>query len=90
MNHHTSRKFWAFFYKLPENIQKLARTKFETLKSNPRHPSLHFKKVYSIWSVRINDFYRAVGYDIPENNDILWFWIGDHDSYQRLLNKLKK
>lgn len=44
MNHHTSPSFRVAFEKLPREIQDLARTNYELLRDNPRHPSLHFKK----------------------------------------------
>lgn len=43
--HRTTPQFWGYFNDLPENTQKLARKSFDLLKQNPRHPSLHFKKV---------------------------------------------
>ena len=45
MKHRASTKFWQFRAQLPEEIQRLADENFELLKTNPRHPSLHFKKV---------------------------------------------
>jgi hypothetical protein len=45
VKHRTNAKFWRFRESLPENIQRLADENFELLKNNPRHPSLHFKKV---------------------------------------------
>jgi hypothetical protein len=56
--HRTSSRFWKCFDKLPSSIQKTADENFELLKNNPYHPSLHFKKIGSFWSVRIGLNYR--------------------------------
>jgi hypothetical protein len=53
------------------------------MKSNLRHPSLHFKRGGSYWSARIGSAYRALGTDSPKG--ILWFWIGAHEEYKRLI-----
>ena len=82
MNHHTSPSFWVAFEKLPREIQELARANYELLRENPRHPSLHFKKVGSNWSVRVGLGYRALGTDVEDG--VLWAWIGTHAEYNRL------
>jgi len=45
LKHYTSPAFWRHFDALPEQTQQLARRSYERLKTNPRHPSLHLKKV---------------------------------------------
>lgn len=50
---------------------------------NPRHPSLCFKKVGELWSVRVGDGYRALG--LLDGQTMYWIWIGSHDDYERLL-----
>jgi hypothetical protein len=55
-------------------------------KENPRHPSLHFKRVDDeepIYSARVSDDYRVLG--ILEGDTIVWYWIGSHDKYEHLL-----
>ena len=50
------------------------------------HPSLHFKSVDSeeeIWSLRITKGYRALC--LYEKDLVVWFWIGNHDDYERLI-----
>lgn len=41
-------------------VQKVAGHNFDLLKENPTHPSLHFKKVGKLWSVRVGPHYRAL------------------------------
>lgn len=81
--HKTTQKYWILFDKLPFNLQKVAKTNFELLKSNPKHSSLHFKKVGKVWSIRASIEYRALAY--KDEDDYLWFWIGNHDEYERLI-----
>ncbi|MDQ7794335.1 MAG: hypothetical protein RDU89_07995 [bacterium] len=53
------------------------------LKSDPRHPSLHLKRLGDLWSVRIGNRYRALGTDVAEG--ILWIWIGTHSDYDKIV-----
>ena len=85
-----TREFRGRFSKLPKEVQERARDTYRLWLANPWHPSLHFKKVGSspneVWSVRIGIGYRALG--VADAGGILWFWIGTHASYDRLLKKL--
>jgi hypothetical protein len=66
-----------------------AKQAYQQFKKDPYHPSLQFKRIHStkaIYSVRINIDYRAVG--ILKENEIIWFWIGSHSIYDKLLKKL--
>jgi hypothetical protein len=64
-------------------VQRLADENFELLKANPRHGSLHFKKVGRFWSARVGIHYRAVA--VEDGSDLVWFWIGPHAEYDQLL-----
>jgi len=72
---------------LPREVREQAKTAYDLFRSNPRHPSLHFKRVFagdSVVSVRVGRDYRAVGVE-REAGAILWFWIGPHEAYETLL-----
>lgn len=84
MRHFAAPDFWACFETLPLQVQELARKNYELLKKNPQHPSLHFKTAGRYRSVRVGRHYRALGVEIPEG--VLWFWIGSHAEYDRLLS----
>ena len=86
MKHLTLPRFWQHYQALPKKVQKLADKNFQLLKTNPHHPSLHFKKIGQqnpLWSVRIGRQYRALGREKPSG--IVWFWIGSHAQYDQLL-----
>ena len=83
MTHHASPDFWACHRSLPENIQRLADQAFDRLKQDSRHPSLHFKKVGRLWSARVGAHYRALA--VETSDGVVWFWIGSHADYDKLL-----
>ena len=87
MNHLALPRFWQHYKRLPKDIQELADKNFALLKADPEHPSLHFKKVdktKQLWWVRVGSHYRALGLEKPEG--IVWFWIGSHAEYDKLLS----
>jgi hypothetical protein len=83
VRHRATKKFWQYHEQLPVDIQELADRCFDILKQDPRHPSLHFKRVGRFWSVRVGIHYRAVA--VERGTDVVWFWIGRHDKYDLLI-----
>ena len=83
MRHFASPKFWALYNALPAEIRALADKNIALLKSDPRHPSLHFKRIDVLWSARVGDHYRALGTEVKEG--IYWIWIGPHAEYDRII-----
>ena len=83
--HRTTEFFWKCFNKLSPKIQKISKGQFNLLKSNKNHPSLHFKKVGKMWSIRISLDYRVLG--IKDGDDFIWIWIGTHDEYKKMIKK---
>jgi hypothetical protein len=85
LSHRAGHRFWRLFAALPAEVRQLARENFELLKSDPRHPSLHLKRVGRYWSARVGASYRALGVDSEDG--ILWFWIGPHEEYERIIKR---
>jgi hypothetical protein len=83
LNHHATPEFWACYRALPGSVQDLADRAFAILKTDPRHPSLHFKKVGRFLSARVGLHHRALAVEI--SNGVLWFWIGTHAEYDKLI-----
>ena len=83
--HRTTSRFWSSFAKLSENAQDLARKNFALLKEDPRHPSLHFKKIGKFRSARVGLAHRALA--VEDGGDFIWVWIGTHDEYQRMVGQ---
>jgi hypothetical protein len=87
MKHFAASRFWDCYNKLSPVIRSLADKNFELLKQNSRHPSIRLKKIGKYWSVRTGLHHRALGIDAPDKTGIIWFWIGSHSEYDRLIGK---
>ena len=87
MRHRATPKFWKFYEQLPREVRALADANFVVLKGDFRHPSLHFKKVGRMWSARVGIHYRAAA--VEDGSDIVWFWIGHHSEYDRLIGRMQ-
>lgn len=86
MKSQATQKFWKYYDCLPDSVQQLARKAYQIWKINPKHTSLHFKRVDDeepIYSARISDDYRVLGF--LEGDTLIWYWIGNHDEYEHLL-----
>ena len=66
-------------------MQRVARRNFRLLQDDPRHPSLHFKKINDNWVFRTGRSYRAIA--IEEGPDLFWVWIGGHDEFMRIIKR---
>jgi hypothetical protein len=85
LKHFTTPEFWEHYHLLRAEIRELADKNFELLKADPQHPSLHFKKIGKLWSVRVGLHHRALGLDKGES--VVWFWIGSHSEYNKLVRR---
>lgn len=83
MIHYASPSFWNTYELLPKAVRQVADKNYALLKENPRHPSLHFKKIGRYWSVRAGIHHRALA--VEAEDGLLWFWIGSHADYDRLV-----
>lgn len=83
MRHFANADFWAAYARQSEEARALADKNFALLKGDPRHASPHFKQVGRFWSARVGLRHRALAVETGE--DLVWFWIGTHSEYDRLL-----
>jgi hypothetical protein len=80
----TTPEFWERFYRLPKEVQQLARKNYLLWVANPHHRSLHFKRIKrNLWSARIGIHYRATGVFL-DSARFRWTWIGTHEEYNKL------
>ena len=89
MKSRTTERFRKAFAQIPAQVQRQTREAYKLFLQNPYYPSLRFKPIHPnkpVYSVRINIDYRAVG--ILEKDEILWFWIGPHAEYDKLISRL--
>ena len=82
----TTREFREAFASLPHDIRRHTQRAYRLFRTDPRDPSLRFKKVdeeSNVYSVRIGLGYRALG--VMDGSTVVWFWIGSHAEYDHLL-----
>ena len=83
----TRPSFWRAYARLSESNRQAPRRAYALFAQNPDHPSLRFKKLGGydqVWSVRINDQYRAVG--VRTGDTMEWIWIGTHNEFDNLFS----
>ncbi len=88
MRSRTTEEFWTAFRNLPKDHQEHAREVFQLWRSNPFHPSLHFKSIAGqkrLVSARIGRGWRVVG--ARYGDLVVWFWIGPHHEYDKLIGR---
>lgn len=89
MQSQTTEEFRALLAAAPAAVQAKAQSAYHLWSENLAHPSLRFKKVHDtlpVYSVRIDLDWRALG--VLKEGVVIWFWIGPHNEYERLLSKL--
>jgi hypothetical protein len=86
-----NERFRKAFDSLPEDIQRRAREAYERWHENPAHPSLQYKKIHDtqpVYSVRVGLGWRAIG--MLQGDVMIWFWIGPHSEYDRLVGQMRR
>jgi hypothetical protein len=83
VRHRANPRFWRCYHALPAEVRQLADQAYQLLQQNPRHPSLQFKKMGRFWSARVGLHYRTLA--VEHGPDIVWFWIGPHAEYDRII-----
>ena len=89
MNSRTTGRFRARFAALPAHVRRQAREAYRLFRQDPAHPGLRFKQVHAdppTYSARVGISYRALG--VREGDTVIWFWIGTHAEYDKLLEHL--
>ena len=82
----TMPSFWELYERLDKNTKERAKKAFLLWAENPFYPSLRFKCINSLentWSVRVTRGIRAIGK--LKNDTVTWFWIGNHDEYEKFI-----
>ncbi|NJK59387.1 MAG: hypothetical protein HC918_02815 [Oscillatoriales cyanobacterium SM2_1_8] len=90
MNSARTQKFRDLFLRLPLRVQETGKKNYALWQKNPFHPSLEFKEVKpveKIWSVRVGIGRRALGIKKANEEKIVWFWVGSHAEYDKILGK---
>ena len=79
--------FWKAYEKLPKHVRELADKKYDLFTQDPFHPSLGLQQKGEVWTADIGRSYRAIA--LRQGDEFHWFWIGSHEAYNKLLNRVK-
>jgi len=85
VNSRTRPSFWRAYAALDPSAKQSARRAYRLFMDSPAQASLRFKKLGGyehVWSVRVNEQYRAVGE--RQGGTIWWVWIGTHNEFDKL------
>ena len=88
----TSR-FRALYDALPERVRRDADVAYAHFAADPNHPGLNFERIQcakaTLFSARVNEQYRVLGRG-EESDTVVWFWIGTHQDYDKMLSQYRK
>jgi len=90
MRSRRTARFKNLFEKLPAEVQQNAQQAYRLFQRDPAHPRLQFKRLRAdrqTCSIRIGLGYRALGIRFDET--LVWYWIGPHAEYDRLVSQLR-
>ena len=80
----TLPSFWKAYSHLTAENKIRARKAYYLWRENPAHPFLRFRCINpkeNVWSVRVSKDFRAIG--VLDGDSMIWFWIGNHDDYEK-------
>ena len=80
------KAFWEAYDRLPDHVQRQAKSAFDRWRDDPFHPSLEFKRIHrsaDLWSVRVGIAWRALAH--RRGDAAHWFWIGSRAEYNRII-----
>ena len=89
MRSRRTARFKRLFEELPAEVQQSAQRAYVLFQRDPAHTSLQFKRLRAdrqTYSIRIGLGYRALAIRIHEA--LVWYWIGPHTEYDRLISQL--
>ena len=93
MKSRRTQRFRPLYDKLPERIRQDANEAYAKFALNPNHPGLNFERIQGarapLFSARVNEQFRVLGRGEGADT-IVWFWIGTHQEYDKLLHQYRK
>jgi hypothetical protein len=90
MRSRRTARFKSLFEGLPAEVQQSAQRAYVLFQRDPAHPRLQFKRLRAdrqTYSIRIGLGYRALAVRFDET--LVWYWIGPHAEYNRLVSQLR-
>lgn len=93
MKSRRTKRFHDLYDALPERVRHDADTAYEQFTATPNYPGLNFERIQGskapLFSARVNEQYRVLGRGEGDDT-IVWFWIGTHQDYDKLLNQYRR
>lgn len=93
MKSRRTRRFRALYDALPERVQRDADAAHAQFATDPNHPGLNFERIQGVnaplFSARVSGQYRVLGRGEGADT-VVWFWIGTHQEYDKLLDQYRK
>lgn len=89
MRSKTTRGFRERLNALPADVRQKARTNYKAFLADPYQSNLDFKRVAgrgATYSIRIGLYYRELA-KLEETGDLVWYWVGSHADYDKLLSR---
>ena len=86
MKSRRTSEFHDLYNRLPKGIQKRADKAYQLFEADSNHPGLNFEQLEHdpVWySARITIHYRALC--THKGDTYVWFWIGHHTEYDKLI-----
>ena len=86
-------RFRALYDALTERVRRDADAAYAQFALDPNHPGLHFERIQGVkvplFSARVSEQYRVLGRG-EDFDTVVWFWIGTHQEYDKMLSQFRK
>lgn len=93
MKSRRTQRFRALYDALPERVRRDADAAYARFAADPNYPGLNLERIQGVkaplFSARVNEQYRVLGRGEGADT-VVWFWIGTHQDYDKLLNQHRK
>ncbi|MGH9637493.1 MAG: hypothetical protein ACRD72_21885 [Candidatus Angelobacter sp.] len=85
-----TNRFKSLYGRLPESVQREADEAYRRFSADPNYSGLNFERIQGtkapLYSARVGLRHRAIAG--RDGDTWVWFWIGSHSEYDKLLNRL--
>jgi hypothetical protein len=86
-------RFRRLYDALPEQVRRDADNVYKRFAADPTYSGLNFERIQGvnapIFSARVSQQNHVLGRS-DGSNTIVWFWIGTHQEYDKLLQQYRK
>lgn len=91
MKSRRTQRFRALYDALPERVRRDVDAAYVRFATDPNYPGLNFERIQGVkaplFSARVSEQYRVLGRG-GGSDTVVWFWIGTHQEYDKLLESI--